>query len=57
MNSIIGDLMYLDHDYLSSNSGQNVNEELVAKSVLNYAKKKYSPTDAPIVIGESIAYV
>lgn len=57
LNSIIGDLLYLDEGYLATNREENVNQPGVARNIMQYSQKKYSPNEAPIVISESVAYV
>ena len=57
LSAIIGDLLYLDSEYVSQNEDLIITDPLVARSVKQYSQKKLSPTDAPILVSEPISYV
>jgi len=55
LNAIIGDLLYLDNDFLSTNGDLDVNDSLVSLAIQTFANKKH--TVSPIQVSQSIAYV
>lgn len=55
LNAIIGDLLYLDNEFVEMNKDLDINEKIVSMAVKSYSNKKL--TSAPIVLAESVAYV
>ena len=55
LNAIIGDLLYLDNEFVEMNKDLDINDKIVSMAVKSYSNKKL--TNAPIVLAESVAYV
>jgi ABC-type uncharacterized transport system ATPase component len=57
LSAIIGDLLYIDNDFFEQNKTLNINDPLVAQAVKSYSQKKLEPSQAPIVVSESLSFV
>lgn len=55
LNAIIGDLLYLDSDFINDHKDDLVSNDVVISTVKMEGQRKMS--EAPITVSESIAYV
>ena len=57
LNAIIGDLQYLDPEFMEDYKDNKIGEEEVIAKIKEEINKKITATESPIVINDSVAYV
>jgi GTPase SAR1 family protein len=57
LNAIIGDLLYLDNDFVKANKDLDVTDPRMIEAISNFSSKKLSSSQAPITLTESVAFV
>ena len=57
LNAIIGDLQYLDPEFMEDYKDNKIGEEEVIAKIKEETNKKIAASESPIVINDSVAYV